>query len=316
MKKSAKAEVELIIGKHTMPVPDGMKSVIEDTLDSVGLGGQFKVQLGARIRGSLKAKKVYVCNMDQDTMGILMKIQPAGKDSRHECVMHVPADFRDNPEEFVNLLFKATGDLRYAERVVVVEKTEGDPGDQASSERAVSLTGKEKKKKRPSSASVFKDETMLKLVFDHLAPIFKEGFAVEAAKLIDEIRVLSPGCPEESVLRYLEKKGYLVKKRLSPRKRVFSITEKGTKMIEDLSKEIGFCSSGARSDVVDEIKKTRASYEAHIKFKESLEKIEKEKAELSEKLGRLSAQEAEIREKMKLTAADAKTFENILDAVI
>lgn len=219
-------EVTINTGRHPWKPPKGMDKVFHGLLLACGLQGSLQISLGEKIRGSAKAKKVEVHNFNKDTKSILFYCQPGAKDTRHECTMIIPGEHREAPEEFVNMLYRETGDGRYV-APEIPQQAEKQAYEFTKNKEDVVI----EKTRRESASKILADETMLVLILEHIAQIIGEADFVENGKVLEEIRKTETGCWERGVLEYLLKSGYLSEERISPKKSKISMTAKSRELL-------------------------------------------------------------------------------------
>lgn len=298
MKK--KAQVVIHRGKHNHPVPKGMKEVIEEMLEKAGIREEdFNVQFGARIRGHEKCKPVQVCSLDKNTKGILLKVQPSSKDSRHECVIYVPGSFRDRPETFFELLVGAT---------TIDAPTTQDNTTASQGENTMTTT------RRPTANCIFKDAELLHTTFGCIAEtLFTNNNSARKKDVLSELKKLGLKCSEIGAFEFFELKGYLSTQRENRRVSHVSLTQEGRKLMNEIS---GECTpptpiTAPIDNLVNEFQHRKEAFELYQKVSSLLEVIRKEKEELIEKLQKLQLQEKELQEVQTSNSVAAEEYRQI-----
>ena len=221
-----RAKVTIKQGKHSLKPLPNMAEAIEDALEKAELYGEFKVVLGKNIRGSEKVEVVKVCSLDPLTFGILLNVQADGRSSRHECVLYVPKQYKNEASQFFEKLLAATSQVEVIGQQSLVVEPESIKEDNMS----ITTTESDVKVKRQSPAScVLREDGLLNIAMCELSSCLDGGVNRKIA--LEAIARLGMHCSEKGTLDYLLKEELLSEEKISSHNRIIHLTEKGKELV-------------------------------------------------------------------------------------
>jgi hypothetical protein len=197
-------------GKHKHLLPKGTEELILEVLEKVGVTeGSWKVQFGANVTGRAHMPKVMIGPFKKETNSILLSVKPGDNGTRNECILYIPASYRDNSLEFYELL-KKTVNPKVEEQVEEyqqeIEMEIPVELEQASSQVAV----KKGKVCGPNVAKILSDSDVLTLLLCNI--LDKQQFAGNLTKeelffVLDEAKL---GRAAQSIFKYLLSNDFLI----------------------------------------------------------------------------------------------------------
>lgn len=209
--------VTIGLGRHTMPVPYGMKKFMKEVI-TVILGitqGNFEVHLGKQVKGGMEDGIKYL-ELLPGNSGILVKVQPSGRGGRHICTLKFPDMYKNRLSEFAEMLREKCGQEEVTPEDEIEElQFEGEVNNQdvaapvdVATERKVE--GIDLSKQEYLEESVVLAHDMLILILSEIYE--KKGMEwIEKKILFRIIKSLKLSFPDNKLIGRLLRMGYLEK---------------------------------------------------------------------------------------------------------
>lgn len=212
--------VEIILGKHTINVPYGMRKLFMDMIASLNITqGNFKVHLNARIRGIRKNGIKFVKLMSEyNAMSITA--QSSGKDGRHICILYFPDMYKDQLVKFGDNLKEKVGQEDLADDEIIEDDKQSlqDVTEEVVVPVQIDVESAEDKQLRILAENLILNTEMLTLITGDIFEKKGTGW-IKKSELFSLLRALELKYPIHRLIGKLFNLGYLEKDPEQPEKR-------------------------------------------------------------------------------------------------